>query len=135
MPVKIRMKQMGRKHRPFYRIVAIDVRKPRGGRVLEELGTYDPLILDTDARVSLNGERVNYWIGVGAQPTEKVKVFIKKYGAAGTHAANSEAARVKMALPKLVPPPPEVIAQVKPKKSDAPAEDGATEGAPAEEAT
>jgi small subunit ribosomal protein S16 len=90
--VKIRMKMMGRKHRPFFRICAMDARRPRGGRVLEELGTYDPLVPDTDARVLLNGERVNYWLGVGAQPTEKVKVLIKKYGAEGTHLAQQQAA-------------------------------------------
>jgi small subunit ribosomal protein S16 len=105
--VKIRMKMMGRKHRPFFRICAMDVRRPRDGRVLEELGTYDPLVPDTDARVVLNGERVNYWLGVGAQPTEKVRTFIKKYGAGGTHVAQQQAAREKLALPKVVPPPGE----------------------------
>lgn len=131
MPVKIRMKQMGRKHRPFYRICAMDVRRPRGGRVLEELGTYDPLITDTDARVLLNGERVSYWLGVGAQPTEKVRVLINKYGAGGTHTSANQAAREKLALPKPVPPAPTVIATPKPKKTEAPAE----EAPPAEEAT
>jgi small subunit ribosomal protein S16 len=105
--VKIRMKMMGRKHRPYFRICAMDVRRPRDGRVLEELGTYDPLVSDTDARVKLNGERVNYWLGVGAQPTEKVRTFIKKYGASGTHLAQQAAAREKLALPKVVPPPGE----------------------------
>ena len=51
MAVKIRMKMMGRKHRPFFRICAVDSRNPRDGRVLEELGTYDPMVSDTDARV------------------------------------------------------------------------------------
>ncbi|MGE0609921.1 MAG: 30S ribosomal protein S16, partial [Pirellulales bacterium] len=96
----------------------------------------DPLVPETDARVVLNGERVNYWIGVGAQPTEKVAVFIKKYGAGGTHTQASDEARAKLSLPKLVPPPPEVIAQPKPKKSEAPAEEAAAEeAAPVEEAS
>ncbi|WP_460185548.1 30S ribosomal protein S16 [Thermopirellula anaerolimosa] len=79
------MKKMGRKHRPFFRICATDARSPRDGRVIEELGTYDPMIPETDARVTLNVERVQYWLGVGAKPSEKVAVLIKKYGANGTH--------------------------------------------------
>jgi small subunit ribosomal protein S16 len=76
--VRIRMKQFGRKHRPYYRICAMDIRKPRDGRVLEELGTYDPLVPETDARALLIGERINYWLSVGAQPSDKVRVLIKK---------------------------------------------------------
>jgi small subunit ribosomal protein S16 len=73
------MKQMGRKHRPYYRIVAIDARQPRDGRIIEELGSYDPMIKDTDARVTLKPDRVKYWMGVGARPSENVAVFIRKY--------------------------------------------------------
>ena len=86
------MKQFGRKHRPYYRICAMDIRKPRDGRVLEELGTYDPLVPETDARAVLNGERINYWVSVGAQPSDKVQVLIKKYGAGGTHVAEQQTA-------------------------------------------
>ena len=85
--VKIRMKKMGRKHRPFFRVCAMDVRSPRDGRVIEELGTYDPMVPETDARAILKGERIDYWLGVGAQPTPKVAVLIKKYGTAGSHLA------------------------------------------------
>lgn len=106
MAVKIRMKVMGRKHRQFFRICATDSRSPRDGKVLEELGTYDPQIADTDARVLLDGERVQYWLSVGAQPSEKVKVFIKKYGIGGTRVAESAAARERLSLPKAVPPAP-----------------------------
>jgi small subunit ribosomal protein S16 len=53
--------------------------------VIEELGTYDPMVPETDARAILNGERIKHWISVGAQPTPKVAVLIKKYGADGTH--------------------------------------------------
>ena len=73
MSVRIRMKKMGRKHRPFFRICAMDIREPRDGRVLEELGTYDPMVPETDARAMLNGERINYWLSVGAQPSDKVQ--------------------------------------------------------------
>src|SRR4051794_35959069 len=73
------MKMMGRKHRHYFRIVAIDKRQPRDGRVIEELGSYDPELRDTDARVMLRPERIKYWISVGATPSEKVAVFLKKY--------------------------------------------------------
>jgi len=96
------MKKMGRAHRPFYRICAMDKRTPRDGKVLEELGTYDPMVTDTDARVRLNNERVDYWIGVGAQPSEKVAILIKKYGTNGTHSEVHQAAIEKMALPQVV---------------------------------
>lgn len=79
MAVRIRMKMLGRKHRPYFRIVAIDGRQPRNGRILEELGAYDPMIKNTDERVRLNLDRVDYWTGVGASPSEKVTVLIKKY--------------------------------------------------------
>jgi small subunit ribosomal protein S16 len=97
------MKKLGRKHRPFFRICAVDQRTARDGRVLEELGTYDPLVPDTDARALLNGERVAYWLGVGAQPSEKVRVLIRKYGLQGTHLEQQRAARERLALPKAVP--------------------------------
>lgn len=79
MAVRIRMKMMGRKHRQYFRIVAIDGRQPRDGRVLEELGTYDPMVKDTDARVTLRPDRIRHWMSVGALPSEKVQVFLKKY--------------------------------------------------------
>lgn len=109
MAVKIRMKMMGRKHRPFFRICACDSRSPRDGKVLEELGTYDPMVGDVDARVTLNHERLKYWLGVGAQPSENVRVFIKKYGESGTHMAAQTAARERLAMPKIVPPAPEPV--------------------------
>lgn len=73
------MKRMGRKHRPYFRIVAIDSRQPRDGRVLEELGTYDPMIKNTDQRVQLKPDRIKHWLSVGALPSEKVTVLFKKY--------------------------------------------------------
>jgi small subunit ribosomal protein S16 len=73
------MMMLGRKHRPYYRIVAIDGRQPRDGRTIEELGTYDPMIKDTDSRVTMIPDRVKYWLSVGATPSEKVAVLIKKY--------------------------------------------------------
>jgi len=122
--VKLRMKKMGRKHRPFFRICAIDSRAPRDGKVIEELGHYDPLVPDTDARAVLNGERIAYWLSVGAQPSENVSVLVKKYGKDGTHAAQQQAAleRLKTTRPQApapyVPPPkppePEPVAEAPP---------------------
>jgi len=77
--VRIRMKRLGRKHRSYFRIVAIDSKQPRDGRIIEELGSYDPMVRDTDARVKLNPDRIKYWMGVGALPSENVAIFIKKY--------------------------------------------------------
>jgi small subunit ribosomal protein S16 len=104
--VRIRMKKFGRKHRPYFRICAMDIRRPRDGRVLEELGTYDPMVPDTDARAVLNGERIAYWISVGAQPSDKVQVLINKYGAGGTHVATQQTALDRLAQSRRRPEPP-----------------------------
>lgn len=92
MAVRIRMKRLGRRHRPFYRICAMDARTPRDGNAIEELGTYDPMVRDVDARAVLNRERIDYWLSVGAKPTEKVAVLIKKYGTDGSHLEKQQAA-------------------------------------------
>jgi small subunit ribosomal protein S16 len=73
------MKQMGRKHRHYYRIVAIDGRQPRDGRVIEELGTYDPHVKVKENRVTLIPSRIEYWLSVGAQPSEHVVAIMKKF--------------------------------------------------------
>lgn len=116
MAVVIRMKQMGRKHRQFFRICACDERSPRDGRVIEEIGTYDPQVSDTDARAILNHERISYWLGVGAKPSEKVAILIKKYGPNGTHADAQKSAREKLAGPKAIPDPGEAKFKMKTKE-------------------
>lgn len=132
MAVRIRMKKMGRKHRPYFRICAVDSRKPRDGRVLEELGTYDPMVGDTDARALIKGERVDYWLSVGAQPSDKVRVLIKKYGTSGTRLAEQQAARERLSMPKVVPDAGEPV-YVPSTEAEAPAEATAAEAeAPAE---
>ena len=113
---------MGRKHRPYFRICATDSRCPRDGKVLEEIGTYDPMISDTDARVTLNHDRLKYWLSVGAQPSGNVKVFIKKYGPAGLRLDAQQAARERLAMPKEVPPLPEAVYVPPPKGQRAAAE-------------
>ena len=103
MAVVIRMKRMGRTHRPFYRICATDRRTPRDGRVIEELGSYDPSVPDTNARCTLKAERIDYWLSVGAQPSDKVRVLIKKFGTNGTHLKDMENARSRLSMPRIVP--------------------------------
>jgi small subunit ribosomal protein S16 len=70
--VRIRMSRHGRPHRPFFRIAAVDSRVKRDGAVIEELGYYDPMVLDSSKQLQLNHERVKYWLSVGAQPSETV---------------------------------------------------------------
>jgi len=82
MAMKIRLARGGSKKRPFYSIVATDSRMPRDGRFLEKLGTYNPLLAkDSEDRVKLNMERVNHWLGLGAQPTDRVARFLEAAGA------------------------------------------------------
>jgi len=76
MAVKIRLRRMGAKKAPFYRVVVADSRYPRDGRFIEEIGTYNPL---TDpATVDIDAEKAKKWIGNGAQPTDTVKALLKK---------------------------------------------------------
>ena len=136
MAVRIRMKKMGRRHRPFFRICAVDSRSPRDGRVIEELGYYDPMVKETDARASLKSERIDYWLGVGAQPSDNVKVLIKKYGSDGTHLEQQQAAFERLKIRTEAPP---AIVVPLPKKEEAPAEaaaetEAAATPAPAAEA-
>jgi len=77
--VKIRLKRMGAKKAPFYRIVVADSRTPRGGKTLDEIGTYDPTKQPTEVRVDV--EAANAWIAKGAQPTDTVRALLKKANA------------------------------------------------------
>ncbi|MDX2114524.1 MAG: 30S ribosomal protein S16 [Planctomycetota bacterium] len=74
------MSRLGRIHRPFYRINAIDKRAPRNGKVLEELGWYDPVAKDPSKQLQLNDERVKYWLSVGAQPSDTVNDILANRG-------------------------------------------------------
>ncbi|MEO9516574.1 MAG: 30S ribosomal protein S16 [Paracoccaceae bacterium] len=81
MAMKIRLARGGSKKRPFYRIVAADSRMPRDGRFIEKLGTYNPLLpKDSEERVKMNMERVQYWLGHGAQPTDRVSRMLEAAG-------------------------------------------------------
>ncbi|MEL7237637.1 MAG: 30S ribosomal protein S16 [Planctomycetota bacterium] len=80
MAVKIRLKRLGRTHRPFYRVNAIVDRNARDGRVLEELGFYDPITTDDEKRFVVNLDRIKYWLDTGAIPSETVSSHLKKAG-------------------------------------------------------
>ena len=74
--------RMGRKNRPYYRIGAFDAREERDGRIIENLGTYDPMESNNEKQVTLKKDRVEYWLSVGAKPTESVASVLKKFGIA-----------------------------------------------------
>ena len=78
MAVKLKLKLFGRRHRPFYRLAAMDARTRRDGSVLEELGTYEPTNPDPAAQVKFNPDRIRHWLSVGAQPTETVRQLLEK---------------------------------------------------------
>lgn len=75
--VVLRLKRMGRNHRPFFRLNVMDQRSPRDGRVIEELGWYDPIAAE-DKQLSLKVDRIDYWLSVGAQPSQTVKSLLKR---------------------------------------------------------
>lgn len=87
MPVRLRLSRVGKKHAPFYRIVAVDGRKKRDGAFLEDLGTYDAL---NSTLVTFHEERLNYWLSVGAVPTDVVKKIHKAHKKASGPAVETE---------------------------------------------
>lgn len=103
--VRIRMKSFGRRHRPFFRICAMDARTPRDGRSIEELGHYDPMCRNAEAQTVLNKNRIRYWLSVGAQPSEKVQALLNRFG-----------------VTKPAPGEPWELPEVKPVPTAAPAE-------------
>ena len=80
MSVKLRLKRMGRTNRPYYRLNAIESRNARDGRVIEELGHYDPIVKDKAKRFVANLERCTYWLNVGAIPSHTVSSLLKRQG-------------------------------------------------------
>jgi small subunit ribosomal protein S16 len=85
MAVKIRMKRIGAKNQPAFRIVVADNRSPRDGKCIEEIGTYQPL--KKGENVTLNLDRAKYWLGKGAQPSDTVASFLRKANKAAAAAA------------------------------------------------
>ena len=78
--VRIRLKRVGRRHRPAYRLTVVDGRRARDSKVIEELGSYDPLNAIEDRQVVLKRERIEYWLSVGAQPSDTVRRILEKRG-------------------------------------------------------
>ncbi|MGE5296742.1 MAG: 30S ribosomal protein S16 [Solirubrobacterales bacterium] len=80
MAVKLRLTRMGRRHRPFFRINVVDSRTPRDGKIIEKLGHYDPLEKDATKQLVLNRERVEFWLGKGAIPSDTVSEMLLRSG-------------------------------------------------------
>lgn len=78
--VRIRLKRMGRKHRPFFRINAVEKKTQRDGKIIEALGWYDPLATDESKAISINTDRIKHWLSVGAQPSDTVNDILAKQG-------------------------------------------------------
>ncbi len=95
MAVKIRMTRMGRRHRPFFRINAIESRAPRDGRILEKLGHYDPILKDTDKQIVLDLERVKFWLDKGAVPSDSVSEILLRLGVKTKHLEEKKQRRAK----------------------------------------
>jgi small subunit ribosomal protein S16 len=121
MAVKLRLKRIGTRNTPVYRIVATDGRTKRDGRPIEELGTYQPLINEIP-NFSINLERVDYWLGVGAKPSDTVNSFIRK------------ARRAAEGLPPIEPKAKKVKAKPEPKEESKPEPAEEAKAEPAEEA-
>ena len=104
MAVRIRMKRIGRTHRPFYRICVMHQQNARDGKAIEEVGTYDPMVPDKSKRVVLKMDRIEHWVGVGAQPSDKVAVLIKKVKTGNFGSAKAPAPmQAPKERPKLAP--------------------------------
>ena len=149
MAIALRLSRGGAKKRPYYRIVAADSRYPRDGRYLEQIGTYNPLLAkDDEKRVQLNEDRAKYWLGVGAQPSDRVARFLDAAGIRERAARNNpnkaepgekakeraeekaaKEAEAAEALKAAEEAPAEEV-----KEEEAPAEAAADEEAPLEEA-
>lgn len=154
MSISIRLSRGGAKKRPYYRIVVANSRSPRDGKYLEQIGTYNPLLAkDSPERVKLNDERARYWLGVGAQPTDRVVRFLDaaglkervarvnpKKGEPGEKAkerAEERAAKIAEAEEAARAAEEEAKAAAAapaPAAEEAPTEEAPTEEAPAEEA-
>jgi len=95
MAVKIRMTRLGRRHRPFFRINAIESRAPRDGRILEKLGHYDPLERDAAKQIVIDRERIEHWLGQGAVPSDSVAQILARHGIKTKYAEEKAARRAK----------------------------------------
>lgn len=140
MAMKIRLARGGSKKRPHYSIVAADSRMPRDGRFIEKLGTYNPLLpKDSEERVKMNMERIQYWLGEGAQPTDRISRFLEAAGVAEKTERNNPnkakpGEKAQNRAEEKAAAKAEAEEAAKAPKEEAPAEEAAAEEAPAEEA-
>ena len=131
--VKIRLRRFGKKNTPVYRVVVADKRSPRDGSIIEEIGTYDPLLKRNNFTLKL--DRVDYWLGVGAQPSDTVASFIRKARKGPVEEVDEEPvveAVEAPAAPEPVPEP-EVAVTEEPAAEEPAAEEPAAEEPAAEE--
>ncbi len=133
MATKIRLARGGAKKRPFYRIVVADERSPRDGRFIERLGTYNPMLpKDSAERVQFNAERMDHWLKVGAQPTERVIRFLRAAGVLKDKPVYRDEEKGPKQAQKLRKHQPKEEPAAEAPAEEAPAEEAAAE-APAEE--
>ncbi len=131
MAVKIRLKRLGKMRAPYYRIVVADSRTKRDGRVIEEIGLYHPT--ENPSRIEVDGERAQYWLGVGAQPSEQVAAILKLTGDWGKFKGDADAvSTVQQPEAKVQFVADEKKATVLRPKAEKPAEAPAASEAPAE---
>jgi len=93
MAVKLRLARLGRRHRPFFRLNAVDSRTPRDGKVLEKLGHYDPIEKDPEKQIVINTERVKFWLDQGAVPSDTVCTILTRKGITCKHFEEKQARR------------------------------------------
>ena len=146
MAIALRLSRGGAKKRPYYRIVAADNRSPRDGKYLEQIGTYNPLLAkDDDNRLKLNEDRARYWLGVGAQPSDRVLRFLDAAGIMEREARNNpqkaepgekakERAEEKADKAKEAEEAAAAAEEEAKAEAEAPAEEAVAEEAPAAEA-
>ncbi len=151
MALKIRLARGGAKKRPFYRIVVAEASAPRDGRYVERVGTYNPMVpKDHEQRLTLNGERITYWLSKGAQPTDRVHKMLATAGLAAAPVIReqpkksapgkkraereAEAAEAAAAEEAAAAAAAEAAAAEAAAAEEAPAEEAVAEEAPAEEA-
>lgn len=125
MAVRIRMKRIGRHHRPFYRICVMDSRVHREGKAIEEVGWYDTSVADKSKRVSIKLDRVEYWQSVGASLSDRVATLVKKVKTNRFGVAAPPPAAIK---PKELPPPVEAAAEAPAEGDAAPVAEGGEAG-------
>lgn len=124
MAVRLRLARMGRRHRPFFRINAVDAHTPRDGKVIERLGHYDPLEKDVSRQIVIKRERIEYWLEKGAVPSDTVSEILTRHGIKHKYAKERKARRAQArnlahARGKLFTTTERVVAEKKAKEAEA----------------